>query len=289
MDFSTLNPYVYYATRYPFAKGQSSLPRICYQSSIYLISEGYGVLHTCGRTYETGPGWLIHIPAGQPHEWIADALDPMVHICCYFDWHYVDRRNLLDGASPICYQLDRLQHAYVGPTFPYPILEIVEVDSLRPWIDLFQSFYKPGEYTNERTYMRNLTTQRNFQTFIEYFLTYMLKDEHIPDPRISRIIERMEKDLLDGTAKPLKLYYESIHMSRGHFFDTFKKATGYSPVQYMNRFMIGRGMDDLLHTRLSVTEIADKYHFSSVHYFSRLFHKQTGYSPREFRAAGQLK
>jgi len=247
------------------------------------------MLRTCGRAYKTGPGTLIHLPAGQPHEWVADERDPMVHVCCYFDWHYVDRRELTEWASPICYEPDLLLREYVGPAFPYPILEMAKVDSLRPWIDRFQTFYTPGEYTNERTYLRSLTTQRNFQVFVEFFLAYMLKDAPIPDPRINRIVERMEQNLLDGVTKPLEDYYESIPMSRGHFFDRFKQAMGCSPIQYMNRFMIGRAMDDLLNTRLSVTEIADKYHFSSVHYFSRLFHKQTGYSPREFRTAGRMK
>ncbi|MFD0960796.1 AraC family transcriptional regulator [Paenibacillus chungangensis] len=289
MDLSAFNPYVYYATRYPFAKGQESTSRICYASSIYLISEGHGILRTRGRSYETGPGSLVHIPAGQLHDWLADDRDPMVHICCYFDWHFIDRRELSHWASPICYQPDSLQSDYVGPQLPYPISEVVQVTTLRPWIDLFQGFYKSGEYTNERTFMRNLTIQRNFQTFIEYFLTYMLRDAHIPDPRIIRIIECMETDLLGGTLKPLEHYYESLLMSRGHFFDTFKKTTGYAPTQYMNRYMIGRAMNDLLHTRLSITEIAAKYHFSSVHYFSRLFQKHTGCSPREYRKAGQFQ
>jgi hypothetical protein len=34
---------------------------------------------------------------------------------------------------------------------------------------------------------------------------------------------------------------------------------------------------------LSITEIAEKYQFSSIHYFSRLFRKFTGQTPREFR------
>ena len=46
MDFADLHPYVYYATRYPFSKGQASNNRISYASSIYLISEGKGVVHT---------------------------------------------------------------------------------------------------------------------------------------------------------------------------------------------------------------------------------------------------
>lgn len=289
MDFSEFHPYVYYATRYPFSKGQLSTSRICYTSSIYLISEGLGVLRTCGRTYETGPGFLVHIPAGQSHDWLADKEDPMVHICCYFDWSYVERKSLADWAAPICYQPDQLQQELVGPTFPYAIPEVVTVDSIRPWIDQFQSFYKSGEYTNERTFMRSLTTQRNFQSFIDYYLQSMLKESHIPDPRIGRIIDQMEQDQLSGMNRPPAYYYESMNISRGHFFDIFKKTTGYSPIQYRNRFLISRSMDDLLHTSLSITDISEKYHFSSVHYFSRLFHKHTGQSPRDYRLSEQLK
>lgn len=289
MHFSGFHPYVYYATRYPFAKGQSSFPRICYASSIYLISEGLGVLKTCGRTYEAEPGTLIYMPAGQHHEWLADLQQPMVHVCCYFDWHYVERKSLSDWAAPICYQPDQLQHELVGPAFPYSIPEAKTVESLRPWIDHFQSFYKSGEFTNEKTFMRSLTTQRNFQTFIDYFLNVMLKETHIPDSRIGRLLDRMEHNLLSGALYPPAYYYEDLNMSRGHFFELFKKTTGYSPIQYMNRFRIGRAIEDLLHTSLSITDISDKYHFSSVHYFSRLFNKQTGQSPRDFRESEQLK
>ncbi|MBW7454734.1 AraC family transcriptional regulator [Paenibacillus sepulcri] len=288
MNFSAFHPYVYYASRYPFSRGQSSAPRICYSSSIYLVSEGSGVLLTGGEAYQAGPGSLMYVPAGQPHEWVADSIDPMVHVCCYFDWSYVERRALSDWSTPICYNPEELQTAFIGPDFPFPIPVAAAVDSLRPWIDLFQSFYKSGDYTSDRTFMRSLTTQRNFQSFIDYFLQHMLKDSHIPDPRISHMLDRMERDLLSVPPKPLEQYYSSLNMSRGHFFELFKQATGYSPVQYMNGFRIGRAMEDLLRTSLTITEIADKYHFSSVHYFSRLFHKQTGQSPREFRAAGKL-
>lgn len=289
MDLSAFHPYVYYATRYPFAHGQSSAPRICYSSSIYLISEGCGTLRIGERTYEAGPGSLFYVPAGQPHEWLADVHKPMVHICCYFDWHYVERTSLSDAATPICYQFEQLQQEFVGPLFPYTIPEMVVVDSIRVWIDLFQSFYKSGEFINERTFMRSLTAQRNFQTFIDYFLTYMLQDSYIPDPRIGHLLDQMDKDLLNGTLQKLEFYYDSLHLSRGHFFDIFKKTTGYSPVQYINRLRISQAKEDLLHSSLSISKIAEKHHFSSVHYFSRLFHKQTGQSPSDFRVAHSLE
>ncbi|MFC5649180.1 helix-turn-helix domain-containing protein [Paenibacillus solisilvae] len=285
MDFSNLHPYVYYATRYPFSKGQASLQRICYTSSIYLISEGFGKLQTGGRTYKAVPGSLVYMPAGQLHDWVADDQDPMVHICCYFDWQHVDRSAAFEWSSPICYRPELLQHHLIGPLFPYELPQITVVESLRVWTDLFQSFYKSGEYTSDKTFMRNLKIQRNFQDFIDYFLKFMLKNTHMQDPRIDKLLDRMEQDLLSGAPRPLEVYYESLNMSRGHFFEIFKKVTGYSPVQYINHFRIGRAREDLLHTQLSITEIAEKYHFSSVHYFSRLFHKQIGLSPRAFRVS----
>lgn len=284
MNFASLHPYVYLATRYPFAKGQSSSTRICYTSSIYLISEGYGVLSTNGLSSRLGPGSLVYIPAGQLHEWVADSDNPMVHLCCYFDWHYVERKAVFDTACPICYPPQVLQQAFVGPAFPYELREISKVESLRIWQDLFQDFYKSGSYTNEQTFMRSLTIQRHFQTFIDYFLNCCMEKGHvIPDRRIAHMLNILEQDLLYGATKPLDIYYKSFNMSRGHFFELFRKSTGYSPIQYMNHFRIGRAKYDLLHTTLNITQIAEKYHFSSVHYFSRLFHQLTGQAPRQYR------
>lgn len=123
MDFTALHPYVYYATEYRFSKGQTSYPRICYTSSLYLISEGKGIISTCGRKHEAASGSLVYIPAGQPHEWIADTQDPMVHICCYFDWAFMDRSSVFENASAICYDFPQLRTTLVGPAFPYPLPE----------------------------------------------------------------------------------------------------------------------------------------------------------------------
>jgi AraC-like DNA-binding protein len=283
MNFSQFHPYVYYATQYPFSKRQTSFPRICYSSSIYLISKGKGILHTCGRTYETLPGSIVYIPSGQPHEWIASEQDPMVHICCYFDWYYVDRKPIFEFPSTICYDSELLRPSLIGPVFPYPIPEHSKVESTRVWIDLFQSFYTANEYTNERTFMRSMKIQSHFQHFIDYFLTFALNEDTVPDPRIYKTLEQMEHDLLHGRLNPLEVYYNGLRISRGYFFEMFKKATGFSPNQYINYFRVSRAKDDLQHSKLSITEISEKYQFSSIHYFSRLFRKFTGQTPREFR------
>lgn len=283
MDFADLHPYVYFATRYPFSKGQTSNNRICYASSLYLISEGRGVIHTNDRTYETVAGSLVYIPAGQPHHWVADTQDPMVHVCCYFDWSYIDRRAEFTNPSMICYDAATLVTTLIGPAFPYSLPEHVKVEKLRVWMDFFEKFYTENHYTNQRTYVRSLKVQSSFQQFIEFFLTFALKEEHIPNLRMSKLLERLDQDLVQGNLQPLEIYYRELRISRGYFFDLFKDATGLPPTQYVIQFRINRAKDDLLFTNLNVTEIADKHGFSSLHYFSKLFRKLNGLSPREFR------
>ncbi|WP_028551646.1 AraC family transcriptional regulator [Paenibacillus sp. UNC451MF] len=283
MDFGDFHPYVYYATRYPFSKGQTSSNRISYASSLYLISEGKGVIQTCGRTYDTEVGSLVYIPAGQLHHWIADRDEPMVHVCCYFDWSYRDRRMEFINPSIICFDPASLQPSLIGPTFPYSLPEYMKVEKLRIWIDFFEKFYTDNQYTNERTYIRSLKIQSSFQQFIEFFLHFALNEEYIPDPRMYKLLDRLDQDLLHGKLQPLKTYYKELRISRGYFFNLFKQATGLPPTQYIIQFKINRAKNDLLFTNLSITEIAEKHGFSSVHYFSKLFSRLNGRSPREYR------
>ncbi|WP_337101491.1 helix-turn-helix transcriptional regulator [Paenibacillus sp. YIM B09110] len=79
----------------------------------------------------------------------------------------------------------------------------------------------------------------------------------------------------------MERYSDEIGVSRGYFFELFKRTT--VPVQYINHFRISRAKEDLRSSNLNIMQISDKYHFSSVHYFSRTFRKYTGNSPQMFR------
>lgn len=285
MDFANLHPYVYHACLYPFSRGQSSLSRTCYASSLYLISEGKGIIRFRGEDHPVVPGSLVYMPPGLLHDWYADWEEPMVHYCCYFDWAFIDRREAFSTPNMICFDLSQLQPSLIGPAFPVPIPELMTVSKLRIWMDGFETFFNNNEYINERTYYRGLKIQSNFQQFMEYFLTFALKENNIPDPRMLHLLERLDQDLMTGSVKPLEVYFRELHMSRGYFFEKFHQATGLSPTQYMNHFRINRAKDDLRFSHLSITEISEKYGFSSVHYFSKLFKQLTGTPPKEYRAA----
>ena len=63
----------------------------------------------------------------------------------------------------------------------------------------------------------------------------------------------------------------------------FKKAVGTNFVDYLTRVRIERAKELLCCTSLQVSEIADQVGFRDYRYFSQIFKKYTGYTPREFQ------
>ncbi|QHW31252.1 helix-turn-helix transcriptional regulator [Paenibacillus rhizovicinus] len=285
MDFARYHPFVYYATKYIFSPDQASLNRHCYSASIYFVTEGRGIFRSQGCEFEALPGMMVYMEAGRCHDWISSRHDPMTHVCCYFDWHYVDRTETFgDASAPICYDASQLQPELVGPSFPYPLAEIADAGaSLRGWVELLQKSYTGNAHTTERTFLRGMAVQSYFLQFIEQFLNFSLQENQIPDPRITKLLARIEDDLLNGSRIQPEVYAESLGLSRGYFFELFKRTTGTTPIQYMNQFLVHRAKDDLRSSNLSIMQIAEKYHFQSLHYFSRLFKQYAGKSPQSYR------
>jgi AraC family transcriptional regulator of arabinose operon len=76
----------------------------------------------------------------------------------------------------------------------------------------------------------------------------------------------------------------TAHMSPFHYPRRFKQATGFTPMEYLEKFRISRAQELILsHPAMSLKEIATASGFSDPAYFSRIFSKRIGVSPREYR------
>lgn len=63
----------------------------------------------------------------------------------------------------------------------------------------------------------------------------------------------------------------------------FKKATGKSPMQYLQQMRIDNAKELLKSTNLSISEVAYSVGYPDSSYFSALFKKQISLSPKEYR------
>jgi AraC-like DNA-binding protein len=85
---------------------------------------------------------------------------------------------------------------------------------------------------------------------------------------------------MEKLAKELPMGYSS-------FRKAFKQVTGESPNQYHLNLRLSRAKDLLMSTVLKINEIADHTGFDSVFYFSKLFKKKNGVSPKYYRGSDE--
>ncbi len=79
-------------------------------------------------------------------------------------------------------------------------------------------------------------------------------------------------------------YAASIGMSVSWFIRNFKKYTGSTPIQFLTSLRLTNAQVLLETTAYSINEIANIVGYSNPLYFSRIFHKQRGCSPSEYRS-----
>lgn len=78
-------------------------------------------------------------------------------------------------------------------------------------------------------------------------------------------------------------YAASRHMSISWFIRSFKEYTQTTPAQYILSLRISNAQTLLETTDYNITEIAQIVGYENPLYFSRIFKKQSGISPSEFR------
>ncbi|XID93312.1 response regulator [Paenibacillaceae bacterium WGS1546] len=80
-----------------------------------------------------------------------------------------------------------------------------------------------------------------------------------------------------------------VGMSRSYFSQCYKKFTDVSFGDTLRKMRIEHAKELLLHTGLSIYEIAGRIGFEDDKYFSRVFRERTGFYPTEFRSGRDTK
>lgn len=111
---------------------------------------------------------------------------------------------------------------------------------------------------------------------------HILKNEYLDhemDAAVTYFNENYNRNI------SIEEYAVSRGMSVSWFIRNFKKYTGTTPMQFIMSIRINNAQLLLETTSYSINEIAKIVGYDNQLYFSRLFHKQKGYAPREYRKA----
>lgn len=109
---------------------------------------------------------------------------------------------------------------------------------------------------------------------------YSVKDY---SPTVQKVIVMIEADLAADLS--LSELATTLNINASYLSTVFKKETGKTITAYVNQRRIELAQELLKTTNLQIQTIAQYCGILDVHYFTRLFKKVTGVSPKQFREA----
>ena len=80
--------------------------------------------------------------------------------------------------------------------------------------------------------------------------------------------------------RPIEYYAELCGISAPSFFRLFKDYTDSTPIEYRNNLRLQLAQSKLRSGECTVSEVADMCGFSNLSYFTRLYKKQFGHTPK---------
>lgn len=285
---ASISPYFRFSLRYCMSPGEIHGPRITYIQSFNLIESGEGKLHTEVGTVDLYPGVHIFMTSGKKHTWEAAKKDPFVYRIVFFEWNYTERPGVVYPSDYISdHNLPPIEE-YIEPSIPHDFPEYGVLEDMAEWNRLFTPILSDYDVYDKSRFPASLRIQGQSQLFLDYILNYVMQPSSYMDWRIKKFMQAVEEDSLDLVSQNIEQWTKQIGMSRSHFHDLFKKQTGFTPNAYWTEQRIKRTFHDLIETPETITAIADKNRFESVHYYSKLFHKLVGLTPGEFRRRNRI-
>ena len=121
----------------------------------------------------------------------------------------------------------------------------------------------------------NLTPKEQLEPEIEIIESTSERDVEL------EVKKYVKKHMLDAIS--ITDIAEALHFNPQYLMRAFKKKTEMSIVEYITKVRIDKAKELLKETKLPVKEIAGMVGYTDYAYFTRVFKKETGLSPNQYR------
>ncbi len=241
-------------------------PYGCADNILIYCVDGKGHYQTEKENYILQSNQFFILPPGKFHIYQADLRNPWSIYWIHFSGNMVKTLNkwmkIDDFSKPTSINYDK---------------KIVD-----QWADIYYAL--ESGFTENNLAFANLCLYR----FLTFFLcqpnenSYVRKENPIGES-IAYMKSNIERLL---TVEDLST---QLNYSSSHFTTIFKKTTGVSPIEYFIKLKIHYACQLLSQTDLRINEVANKLGYDDSFYFSRLFKKMIGKSPKDYRNLLALK
>ncbi len=228
---------------------------------IYCV-EGAGWYRVGEQEHQVSANQYFILPSGKPHAYGADDSQPWTIYWIHFTGEHADIYSQ-------------------GAILPHDINPAVN-SRINERNTIFEEIFS----TLERGY--DLENLRYASSLLHYYLASMryLRLYRQVEPETQSVADAVIHYLKENIEKRITLQQLAEYMgySQSHLSMRFRQETGDSPLNHLNKLRIERACQLLRETNLKVNQICHKVGVEDAYYFSRLFHKFMGVSPKAYRA-----
>lgn len=274
MDFIVLN-LGHACTVNPWGHRDISSPFI----RLYYIKQGRAVLHLPEGDMEATAGHMYLIPSYVPHSY---ECEPGFDFYYLFVFQWLERGVSVFQAYDFPYQVrsnEATQLLFENYCNLYPQLNLPSEDA-----DKFDAHPSYREYV--QAYMQMAHYERlQLHGLVEILFSYFVKHAKpravMNDCRMAGLMKYVQEHM----EEPLSTEELAQHacVTKCHLIRMFRSALGMTPLRYITQCKVQYAQTLLLRTDLSVRQVGEAVGFKDISYFIRLFRRQLGFTPQEYR------
>ncbi|AJY74757.1 helix-turn-helix domain-containing protein [Paenibacillus beijingensis] len=281
------SPSVHYAQFQTVPTGKLRRRRI-YDFELLYVCDGEAATVLAGKRYAVAAGQMIFIPAGIPYYNEIVSAPNARFLGIHFD--FFDELDFQTDVDMIVNEATASAHRFGTEA----VAESFEPLSERPLYTPSLGCVQLMEQVVHEFSVRAPGYKLVCKALMLQILGMLLRSQQscitpqlpVQDERVLGLIASIE-------AAPARrwsnqMLAERLAMNKDHMIKVFKKATGVPPGEYVQMLRHREARILLQETNLAVEEIGIRVGYPDIHYFSRLFRKREGVSPRAYRNLSRM-
>lgn len=285
--FREWSPSIHYAQTQTMPRGKLPKRRL-YDFELLYISHGEAATEMNGQRYVLQEGQLIFLSAGIYHqnEIISrpNAQFIGIHFDFFDDLDIQTEEDMVVNEERV--QLNKFSVEAIAPAFSPFSVDPVYTPPLACVQLMEQLVY---EFTN-RSLGYELVCKALMLQILAHLLrtqiTRQLEDKSIHNVAIKKLMDAIQYDPSAGWNN--KVLAEAMCLNEDHMAKLFKKVARMSPGEYVSLVRHHHARRLLRETNISIEAVGVSVGYQDPHYFSRIFRKHEGISPKEYRKLSRI-
>lgn len=228
---------------------------------IHLVTTGKGTYFLDGQEFSVKAGDLFFSKPNQRISYTSDTAEP-------WEYYWVGYNGSIAG---------RLSQN-LPFTNEHPVRKCEDSSDAKEL--LLSIFYARGMQLKDETRMIG-----NLYLFFAFLMDQVQPSKLVPPTSGQEYVTNAIKYIQFNYSHDIGVddIAEAVGVSRSHLYRVFISNIGQSPIDYLTSFRIGEACKLLKTSTLSVAEVAYSVGFSDQFYFSRVFKKNKGVAPSQFK------